>query len=244
MPDRHQKPADLIIRPEMGSYRGLPQFGQRVTVKAGVAEGTVTPVLQPDQFPSIPSVMTVNLSRAENNQAGNAKPIAQIEARCGGITYTFYADWSYGQAISLCCDGLTVSAKMVKRTDGLGYIDDVPFILVATIAWGTVPNRVTLTDLQVEIGPGFPAFHVWNVPPFAQAVFFNLQGDAGASTNGTGCWDDDTLVFATDVGPTINAKQLSRSIPSFWTLPASCVSVQASAPNNPVNVIPIWELAL
>lgn len=234
--------ADFCARPEMGSYKGEPQFGTRVTVRAGTSQGAVVTVLQLDQIPGPPSVITVNLSRSGNEQAGNARPVAKIDVRCGGISYTFHADWSYGQAISVCADSITVSAEMRTRTDGIAYIDNVPFTLQAAIAMGTVAGRVTLTDEQRQLVPG--GFSVWQIPPFARAVFFDLSGDAGGSTNNTGCWQDSSLVFSTDVGPSVNAAQLGRTIPSFWQLPGSAVFVQANAPVNAVNIVPIWELAV
>lgn len=240
--DPQGRTADLIARPEMGSYKGEPQFGQRLQIRPGTSEGAILPVLQADNIPGPPSVITINLSRVGNEQAGNARPVARIDVRCGGITYSFRADWSYGQAISVCADSITVSAEMMTRTSGIAYICDVGFTVVAAFAMGTVPGRVTFTDQQRQLLAG--AFSVWQIPPFARSVFFNLSGDAGGSTNNTGCWQDNTLTFATDVGPTVNAQQLGRNIPSFWQLPGSAVFVQANAPVNPVNIVPIWELAL
>ena len=253
--------ANVISRPELGSYKGLAQFGQKISIPiprpppifpnpplapAIPAEGAEYIVLQTDFLPGPPSAVTVQLVRFDNTNAVNARPVAKFLVRNGGVTYSFRADWSYGQAVTLVCDSFTVSAAIEKAKGGLFPYDfsGANYSLAATLGLGAVSGRAVLSDLTMTIGPHSPAgVAQWPVPVFARSVFFALEGDANGSTNGTGAWDDDTLLFQQGLSE-VNAKQLSRVIGTFWPLQGGSSVVQAVAPTNDVTITPIWELAL
>lgn len=236
--------SNVITQRALGQHRGNPQFGQ-TRVFRPTAEGEHANILQVDAIPDAPSTVTIQLARLDDNSPSNAKPVARIQARCGGVMFDFKADWSYGQVITLCCDGVTVDA-IGERINEQPYLFSTPgWKLAAAVGLRTIPGRVTYTELQKAIGPALATTQaIWRIPRFAIGVFFQVYGDFGGSTNSTGAWDDPALAFSTNSTQTVNARQLARSVPSFWPLAAGASIVVADSPVSNVSITPMFQLAL
>jgi len=242
------EPQLVITRPELGSHKGLAQFGQSRALQLK-SEDQTDIVLQVDRIPGPPSVITAQLARKDNGIGGNAKPVAQILARCGGVTITFEADWQNGTVISLVADSLTISS-IAKRVLPWVAFSQPPLVRIsATLGLGLIPGRVVLTGPPAQIGTtgGFAPTNtaLFAIPTFARSVFFQLLAFSAGQV-GFEAFDDPTVLFTqANGGPMTNAQQMARQIPGFWPLLPGSNFVQVdSNSGNPIQVWPVFELAL
>ncbi len=239
----------VVARPELGAYKGTPYFGQTKDILVS-QENQEETVLQTDVIPGPPQVCTVQLVRVDSfSFAGaNAKPVARVQARCGGATIQFDADWVPGNVISVCCDSLTLTARFQIVRDGIAFSTGGTYKLGATFGLGYIAGRVLNTGVGVQLGPatGVTSF-AWNVPPYARAVSFNMVRPV--DPDGSQPWDDSTITFVQGNGGAagvviVNASQLSRVIGTPWNLVPGVITVTARSAVANVIIYPQFELAV